>query len=508
MDYTSSSGYSTDAGTGNRMHLQNQAIPTAVSDADLNGIIWSLMEVQKAGGIAAAPFDKATPATYKGVIQAVKRLYGGNVRIITAAGPTALTVDDAGLVLLDATANPVAVTLPAVNAITAVPLLFEFVRIDSVTANSATVSRAGTDTFVGGTTSFALSSQNDFRSVMGDATSKWVTTSQAANVSAPQLMSIATPTLATNAMTLITNAGSFDFRDPNPANGGVISRKLSGTNSLTIPQGAALGSTNGVANLLYQLVIDATSLGGGVETAVVPEQSGLVLDEQGTITTRAITETSAFTASIAATGVMTVTAVSSGTLAVGQAITGSGVPAGTRITSLGTGTGGAGTYNTSCLVVVASTGMNGAAGYGAYSATARTGVPYRLVGLVVSTQATAGTYVTPPSLVQPMGGNVMTGMTGLGYRQSWQQFTVGTNRFNGTNHVNLSNRPIFVSTYTSQGVASVITNGFTCQGLQVGYMQIGASGNGSSGNCWAGGVVPPGATYQISGASSWFELRL
>lgn len=63
-----------------------------------------------------------------------------------------------------------------------------------------------------------------------------------------------------------------------------------------------------------------------------------------------ITPTTSFTASIAAGGsstadVMTVTAVSKGRLAVGQLITGTGVLPGTRIGSLGSGTGYTGTYN-------------------------------------------------------------------------------------------------------------------------------------------------------------------
>ncbi|MEN6533962.1 MAG: hypothetical protein ABFD89_09895 [Bryobacteraceae bacterium] len=48
-----------------------------------------------------------------------------------------------------------------------------------------------------------------------------------------------------------------------------------------------------------------------------------------------------------ATSVMTVTTATSGTLAVGQLVVSSGVAAGTYITSLGTGTGGTGTYNLS-----------------------------------------------------------------------------------------------------------------------------------------------------------------
>lgn len=52
---------------------------------------------------------------------------------------------------------------------------------------------------------------------------------------------------------------------------------------------------------------------------------------------------------------MTVTAVASGTLAVGQVISGTGVTAGTTITVFGTGTGGTGTYTVSAAQTVAST---------------------------------------------------------------------------------------------------------------------------------------------------------
>ena len=60
----------------------------------------------------------------------------------------------------------------------------------------------------------------------------------------------------------------------------------------------------------------------------------------------AINPTGSCTASISGT-VMTVSAVASGTLAVGQAVCGPGVTYGTTISSLGTGTGGTGTYNVS-----------------------------------------------------------------------------------------------------------------------------------------------------------------
>jgi len=63
------------------------------------------------------------------------------------------------------------------------------------------------------------------------------------------------------------------------------------------------------------------------------------------------------TGSIAGT-VLTVTAVSTGVLAIGQVVSGSGTQGGTVITSLGTGTGGTGTYNVSTTQTVASGPLN------------------------------------------------------------------------------------------------------------------------------------------------------
>lgn len=62
------------------------------------------------------------------------------------------------------------------------------------------------------------------------------------------------------------------------------------------------------------------------------------------------------TGAIAAT-VLTVSAVTGGVLHVGQVLTGTGVTAGTTITALGTGTGGVGTYTVSVSQTVASTAI-------------------------------------------------------------------------------------------------------------------------------------------------------
>jgi hypothetical protein len=69
-------------------------------------------------------------------------------------------------------------------------------------------------------------------------------------------------------------------------------------------------------------------------------------------------EEASFTASISGT-TMTVSAVASGTVLVGATITGTGVTAGTRIVSAGTGTGGTGTYTVSASQTVSSTTITG-----------------------------------------------------------------------------------------------------------------------------------------------------
>lgn len=112
------------------------------------------------------------------VNRAIKRIAGGNVTTVNAANsPYALTADNAGLVIMDATAGNIVANLPAVNVIAA-KLEFCFVRSDA-TANTVTVNRAGADTFVGGATSFTLTGRGDYRGIAGNVGVLWATTSVA-----------------------------------------------------------------------------------------------------------------------------------------------------------------------------------------------------------------------------------------------------------------------------------------------------------------------------------------
>ena len=75
MDYTSSSNYVTHYGTGQRMHEANQALPTVVSDQDMNMVLWSLMEVVKESGLPGIPFSKDSPTSYQRLRDALRVLY-------------------------------------------------------------------------------------------------------------------------------------------------------------------------------------------------------------------------------------------------------------------------------------------------------------------------------------------------------------------------------------------------------------------------------------------------
>jgi hypothetical protein len=130
------------------------------------------------------------------------------------------------------------------------------------------------------------------------------------------------------------------------------------TNAVTVPsnapaliQNAILAAFNGtdggtrarIGATVYasRFVVAITNLGAWAEIEGI--QLGSIRSPAATVT-----------ASIAS-ATMTVSAVTSGALAVGQTVSGTGILAGTRITALGTGTGGTGTYTVNQAQTVAST---------------------------------------------------------------------------------------------------------------------------------------------------------
>ena len=101
-----------------------------------------------------------------------------------------------------------------------------------------------------------------------------------------------------------------------------------------------------------------------------------------------------------ATTVLTVTAVTSGVLAVGQTLSGSGVTAGTKITALVTGIGGVGTYTVSASQTAASTAITATSA----AAVAGTNTGNGVMGAItVGNAAKAGAYALK---VTKAGANV------------------------------------------------------------------------------------------------------
>ena len=130
-----------------------------------------------------------------------------------------------------------------------------------------------------------------------------------------------------------------------------------------------------------------------VPTAVVTTAPGTVVKIQAVtiantnVTTSADVTVDLFRVSATVTGtiattVLTVSAVTSGALAAGHTISGSGVTPGTTITTLGTGTGGIGTYNLSASQTLA--GATTVTGTAPYRIAATVTVPAKATLVVVS----------------------------------------------------------------------------------------------------------------------------
>jgi hypothetical protein len=134
-----------------------------------------------------------------------------------------------------------------------------------------------------------------------------------------------------------------------------------------------------------------------------------------------------------------------------------------------------------------------------YSTSAQTSKAYRVIGYVESTQATAGTWATTPSLVQGAGGQNLV-MGTLGYGQTWQN--VSGSRGAGS-YYNTTGRPIMVNIYSSSDTGSVALE-LTIGGVLASKSFTGLYNNNVS------AIVPPGATYSAAGLIAgflWTELR-
>jgi hypothetical protein len=153
-----------------------------------------------------------------------------------------------------------------------------------------------------------------------------------------------------------------------------------------IAQGQVLAGGSAVTGIVDPATVvlsQLTGTAGGVGT--------YSLSVAGNVTSTAIT---------ASGGCLTVGGTITGVFAVGQSIAGSGVAAGTTITALGSGTGGAGTYAVSVSQAVSSEAMT--ASGGVLTVTAVGSGALAVGDAITGSGVTAGTYVS--GLITGNGG--------------------------------------------------------------------------------------------------------
>lgn len=325
-----------------------------------------------------------------------------------------------------------------------------------------------------------------------------------------QIQSI-TASVSANALTVTLNPTLLDFRSPTLASGAVNTVPIPNALSLTVPSGVSLATIPTQSSRFVLLAL----YNGGNPVLGISNLFGTNLDETTLINSNPIATTCTFTGAIAVTtGILTLTAVGTGTVAIGMSLAGTGIPSGITapsnvyIKSLLTGTLGAvgSTYQTNTTIAVASTVLTGSAGVGVYSASAVTASPFRVVGFLDSTQAVAGTWAAAPTALQGSGGEALTALSSLGYGQTWQNVTAS--RVLGTVYYNTTGKPIFVNVNINGSPTAGYVNLYV-DGIWLGRNGASAIASGSLFGT-VSGVVPNGSSYYANGTGgldTWAELR-
>ena len=188
-----------------------------------NAVQEELLAVILRGGITASGADLAQ------MRKSLDRLFGGG--LATFSANTTLTVDDAGLVLVNASGGARTITLPAANALGGRPILFRVIKSDS-TANAVTIQRAGTDT-IEGATSLTLPTQWASVTLISDGSGAWVALrGLPASTSQPGTMRLATAAE--------TDAGTLADVAVTPAGLGIATRNFANPGYARLPGGLIL----------------------------------------------------------------------------------------------------------------------------------------------------------------------------------------------------------------------------------------------------------------------------
>ena len=228
-------------------------------------------------------------------------------------------------------------------------------------------------TFSTGTGGIGTYTVNNAQQVLPTAVSTYSNTTGAYSISTAQNVASTTITTASTYLNLTAVAGGiFSVGDTisgtgvtsgttivsyGTATGGV------GSYEVSIAQTVSPTTISANSNILNITAVSAGSISVGDIVQGTGVTSGTVVTALGTGTGGVGTYVIDQSQLVASTAITTlsktlrITAVSFGSIAVGQSVTGTGVTSGTTITALGTGTGGVGTYTVNTAQRVASTAL-------------------------------------------------------------------------------------------------------------------------------------------------------
>lgn len=454
----------------------------------------------------------------------------------TITANATLTVTQCGLLLVDCTGGNVALTLPTSGSTTD-DAVYLVRRLDSTT-NTLTLTRGGADTVEGAATAISVAAQGVIGVQLPAGGTDWKVFSRNGGTQAGARAAIGSPTSAelTAAASGTADAITATFSPNITALTNGLRVRLTGLSSNTLaaptlaagttaattiknPDGSPLvpGQITPESDFIYSTAFAAWLL----STVRQPKQIQTLPTptfNAGAMTIPAASYTQDFRSATAGSGAVTTVQATASALVVPSGATLGLVSAiaselalvalfpsaGVIEYGIVNTAGGTDLSETGVISTTAISAGSGTAGV-VYSTTARSGVPYRVLGVYRSTQTTAGTWAQAMSLIQGVGGQALTAMSSLGYGQTWQDLT-GSRAF-GTTYYNTTGRPISLSVWGSVNTGANLI--LTVDGIQVAVSAMTSIGV----PYFVFGIIPPGKAYQVSVStgtptlSMWAELR-